>query len=173
MSSKHFRPGGITDSWEQGTPTQRHKGQLHLVDNGGSNPRVTMRRGDGTMRFGSQTGPPQLRFGTIRQDILQESWRDRAPEIEDYVEQDSLEAFSEISFKERDRQGDERGTRQREPSPDFRRGTIAHGPKISRRHFYAVARGREEGVFLSWEETEPLVKGFTIVLTAWRKRRRS
>jgi hypothetical protein len=24
-----------------------------------------------------------------------------------------------------------------------------------------VARGREEGVFLSWEETEPLVKGFS------------
>jgi hypothetical protein len=113
------------------------------------------------MRFGTQTGPSQLRFGTIWQDVIQESWRDRAPEVEDYVEQDSLEAYSEISFGERDRKGDERGAQQREPSPDFRRGSRAHGPKISRQHFYAVARGREEGVFLSWEETEPLVKGFS------------
>ena len=162
MSSKHFRHGGITDSLEQGTPAQRPKGAIAFGgDNGEFNPRVTMRRGEGTMRFGSQTGPSPLRFGTIRQDVLQESWRDRAPEIEDYVEQDSMEAFSEISFKERDRQGDEVGTRQREPVPDFREGTIAHGPKISRQHFYAVARGRDEGVFLSWEETEPLVKGFS------------
>jgi hypothetical protein len=106
------------------------------------------------MRFGTQMGPSQLRFGTVRQDVLQESWRDRAPEVEDYVEQDSLGAFSEISFRERYRQGDERGTRQRE-------GSIVHGSKISRQHFYAVARGREEGVFLSWEETEPSVKGFS------------
>jgi hypothetical protein len=159
MQSKHFRQGGITDSWEQGT--QRPKGEIAFGgDNGESNPRVTTRRGDGTMRFGAQTGPSQLRFGTIRQDVLQESWRDRALEVEDYVEQDSLGAFSEMSFRERDQQGDERGTRQREPSPDFREGFIAHESKISRQHFYAVARGREEGVFLSWEETEPLVKGF-------------
>jgi hypothetical protein len=118
MQSKHFRHGGITNSWEQGTPAQRPKGAIAFGgDNGESNPRVTMRRGDGTMRFGTQMGPSQLRFGTIRQDVLQESWRDRAPEEEDYVEQDSLGAYSEISFRDGDRQGDERGTRQRGPSP--------------------------------------------------------
>jgi hypothetical protein len=53
-----------------------------------------MRRGDGTMRFGTQRGPSQLRFGTIWQDVLQESWRDRVPEVEDYVEQDSLARIS-------------------------------------------------------------------------------
>jgi hypothetical protein len=57
MSSKHFKHGGITDSWEQGTPAQRPKGAIAFGgDNGGSNPRVTMRRGEGAMRFGSQTG---------------------------------------------------------------------------------------------------------------------
>jgi hypothetical protein len=162
VQSQHFRQDGITDSWEQGTPAQQPKGAIAFGgDNGESNPRVTMRRGEGTMRFGTQTGPSQLRFGTIRQDVLQESWRDRAPEMEDYVEQDSLGVYSEISFRESDRKGDERRARQREPSPDSREGSRAHGPKISRQHFYAVARGREEGVFLSWEETEPLVKGFS------------
>jgi hypothetical protein len=28
MSRKHFRHGGITDSWEQGTPAQRPKGAI-------------------------------------------------------------------------------------------------------------------------------------------------
>jgi hypothetical protein len=95
MSSKHFRHDGITDAWEQGTPAQRPKGAIAFGgDNGEFNPRVTMRRGDGTMRFGTQRGPSQLRFGTIWQDVLQESWRDRVPEVEDYVEQDSLARIS-------------------------------------------------------------------------------
>ena len=47
MQSKHFRQGGITDSLEQGTPAQRPKGAIAFSgDNGESNPRVTMRRGD-------------------------------------------------------------------------------------------------------------------------------
>jgi hypothetical protein len=100
MQSKHFRQGGNTDSWkhrfvETGNAAQRPKGENAFGDNGESNPRVTMRRGIGTMRFGTQTGPSQLRFGTIRQDVLQESWRDRVPEIKDYVEQDSL---SQVTF---------------------------------------------------------------------------
>jgi hypothetical protein len=69
--------GGITDSWEQGTPAQRPKGAIAFGgDNGESNPRVTMRRGERTMIF---LGPD----GTIATPI-----RDRAPEVEDYVEQD-------------------------------------------------------------------------------------
>jgi hypothetical protein len=31
MSSKHFRHGGITDSWEQGTPAQRPKGAIAVA----------------------------------------------------------------------------------------------------------------------------------------------
>jgi hypothetical protein len=35
------------------------------------------------------------------------------------------------------------------------------GPKSPGSIFMRLVRGREEGVFLSWEETEPLVKGFS------------
>jgi hypothetical protein len=34
-------------------------------------------------------------------------------------------------------------------------------PKIAKQHFYAIARGRDTGVFLSWEEAEVLVKNFS------------
>jgi hypothetical protein len=54
-----------------------------------------------------------------------------------------------------------RGTRERDQTLATRGGTEYYGPKVARQHFYAVAKGRREGVFLFWEETEPLVKGFS------------
>jgi hypothetical protein len=121
MQSKHFRQGGITDSWEQGTPAQRPKGAIAFGgDTWESNPGVTMRRGNGPMRFGTQTGPSQLRFGSIRQDVLREgvflSWTETF--LDDYdvgripepsISAEEAERVKEINAQRKTRRQDSSG----------------------------------------------------------------
>ena len=178
MRSGHNSSGRNMDEGRLGTPAQRpiaFGGQRMAND-----PVISMRRGEGTQRLGYPGMSDPIRYGTGNKKALDETWfpDGNELEIEDYVEQSSEEVFSEVSFGKHDdgqmgggsgasrpaqkpQSEGMRGTRERDQTLATRGGPEYQGPKVARQHFYAVAKGRREGVFLSWEETEPLVQGFS------------
>jgi hypothetical protein len=161
MRNQQDLRGRNTDSKNPGTPTQRpftFGGQRGLNE-----PEISMRRGEGSQRRGFAGMSNPIQFGMKRRDGLDATWFPEGAELEvgDYVEEESLDEFSEISYLgEKGRQG-ARGRPDIQEQTQGKATVRMTEPKIARQHFYAIARGRETGVFLSWEEAEPLVKNFS------------